>query len=122
MLSKYLEQAHLPVKRATDKGESRVVQNYKALGLIGRAQNTLNELSVAKKAQFKELHLDQITEEEQDLLKEAAYPAPPGTQTNSSRSQPGQRSGSGGPRRSKNEGSPDRDSDSGQKKKSRIKN
>jgi hypothetical protein len=66
-LASYLESQYLPVKRADDSGKKRIIEDYKALNIIGKVQHKINELSVAKKAEFKEACLMKLSEEEQQI-------------------------------------------------------
>tara|TARA_B100000579_G_C22848316_1_gene865794 strand:- start:385 stop:1806 length:1422 start_codon:yes stop_codon:yes gene_type:complete len=73
-LASYLESKHLHVKRASDAGEKRIVKDYKALNIVGRVQCKIDELEVAKKAEFQEQCLAKLTDEEKSIKSAGAPP------------------------------------------------
>jgi hypothetical protein len=75
MLASYLEDTkYLTVKRASDSGKSRLVEDYASLNLIGQIQNKINELGIAKKAEFQKSHLSELSDDEQNI--KSAHSAP----------------------------------------------
>ena len=75
MLASYLEDTkYLTVKRASDAGKSRLVEDYASLNLIGQIQNKINELGVAKKAEFRASHLSELSEDEKSIKSAAGPP------------------------------------------------
>ena len=57
-LAKNMESMHVPVKRASDTGPERVIEDYKTLNMVGHTQKLLCDLAVVNGDQFKSAHVD----------------------------------------------------------------
>lgn len=66
-LAKNMESLHVPIKRASDNGEDRVIEDYKTLNMVGQAQKLLCDLSVVDSENFKSAHIE-VEEEETSQL------------------------------------------------------
>lgn len=62
-LSKNMESAHVSIKRASDSGDTRVIEDYPALNMVGQAQKILCDLHVVDGEQFKSAHVQDSQKE-----------------------------------------------------------
>ncbi len=57
-LAKNMESLHVPIKRASDNGPERVIEDYKTLNMVGQTQKLLCDLAVVNGDQFKSAHVE----------------------------------------------------------------
>lgn len=57
-LASNMQSLHVPIKRASDKGDDRVVEDYTTLNMVGQTQKLLCDLSVVTGDQFKSAHVE----------------------------------------------------------------
>ena len=62
-LAKNMESLHVPVKRASDNGPERVIEDYKTLNMVGQTQKLLCDISVVDGEQFKSAHVEELESE-----------------------------------------------------------
>ena len=66
-LAKNMESLHVPVKRASDSGSTRIIEDYDALNMVGQTQKLLMDLEVANSVDFKSAHVQEEEEAEEEV-------------------------------------------------------
>ena len=64
-LAKNMKSLHVSVKRADDSGDTRIVEDYKALNMVGQTQKLLLDLDVLNRDDFKSAHVQEEEVEEE---------------------------------------------------------